>query len=148
MRSCISPKRYNLLKSFVYALDHGVCHICSKPVSYKNATLDHVVPVSLSTSPDIDNYWNLRLAHRSCNSKRQAGKSPGQLRLHITEKTDYLQYEIPQGIKTESIVFRMTPEERTLLVLACKKCGISFSAFIRLLIHKWWDGVDFKNSGG
>lgn len=47
-------------------------------VDVGDATMDHLVPLSKGG----DHSWeNVALAHRSCNSKRGAGRLPAQLRL-------------------------------------------------------------------
>lgn len=60
----------------IYERDGWVCQLCGREVDrtlHPNhtfaATLDHVVPRSLTLFPD-DSPANLRLAHRSCNSRR------------------------------------------------------------------------------
>lgn len=60
----------------VYERDGWECQICHEPVDRTldpqdrmAATLDHVVPRSMTLFPD-DSPTNLRLAHRSCNSRR------------------------------------------------------------------------------
>jgi len=61
----------------IYRRDKWICQLCFEPVDPKlnhqsdpmGATLDHIVPVSLSATPD-HSPENLRLAHRSCNSAR------------------------------------------------------------------------------
>lgn len=60
----------------IYDRDGWMCQICHEPVEpdldpqdRMAATLDHVVPRSLTLFPD-DSPQNLRLAHRSCNSRR------------------------------------------------------------------------------
>lgn len=62
----------------VYARDGGFCHICLKHVAKKDATLDHLVPLSQNGSHTME---NVALAHRVCNSRRGAGRLPTQLRL-------------------------------------------------------------------
>ena len=84
----ISKVRYLKIKAFIYELDKGKCHLCGGKVKYDDAVLDHIIPISISGRGDIessDEYWNLRLAHNSCNRKRGAAKEAGQLRLHITQ---------------------------------------------------------------
>lgn len=81
-----SRKTYLKLKDTIFALDKGHCHICGKHISYKDATLDHIIPTAISGRGSIespDEYWNLRLAHRKCNWYRSDAKTPGQLRLNI-----------------------------------------------------------------
>lgn len=60
----------------IYERDGWVCQICSREVDktlHPNhtfaATLDHVTARSMTLFPD-DSPTNLRLAHRSCNSRR------------------------------------------------------------------------------
>lgn len=60
----------------IYQRDGFVCQLCDTPVEMTlpwtdkwSATLDHIVPYSLGGS---DSESNLRLAHRSCNSRRGA----------------------------------------------------------------------------
>lgn len=150
MRREFNVKRYHQLKSFIYSLDHGKCHICHKTVAYKKAALDHVVPVSLFATPDNNDYWNLRLAHKSCNSKRGAGRIPGQLRLYIAADIDlqvnYKEFETRQGTKTEFQLLRLTPAEKQLLSQEAQKLGISISAFVRLLFRNWASKVTFEKS--
>jgi 5-methylcytosine-specific restriction endonuclease McrA len=62
----------------VYARDGGRCHICRKHVARAQATLDHLVPVSKGGDHVI---LNVRVAHRSCNSRRGAGRLAAQLLL-------------------------------------------------------------------
>lgn len=63
-------ERLNL--NIIYARDKGLCWIClllDKPayVKRKDASRDHYMPTSEGGS---DDYENLRLAHKSCNSRR------------------------------------------------------------------------------
>ena len=58
----------------IYERDGFVCQLCDGPVDPMlpwtdrwSATLDHIVPYSLGGPDDPE---NLRLAHRSCNSRR------------------------------------------------------------------------------
>lgn len=60
----------------VFRRDNWVCQLCNKPVDRDldhkhkmSATLDHIIPRSIGGGDSID---NLRLAHRSCNSRRRA----------------------------------------------------------------------------
>lgn len=60
----------------IYERDGWLCQLCGDPVDRTlppqdrmAATLDHIVPRSLSLFPD-DSPENLRLAHRACNSAR------------------------------------------------------------------------------
>jgi hypothetical protein len=51
----------------IYLRDQGVCHICTKKVRRDRMTLDHVIPLTKHGSHTAA---NLRVAHRSCNSRK------------------------------------------------------------------------------
>lgn len=60
----------NLARSMldtVYLRDGGICWIGSHPVRRRDATLDHVIPLSANGGNDLN---NLRLACRTHNSSR------------------------------------------------------------------------------
>lgn len=91
---------YIALKVFIFLLDRGRCHICGKAVTYKKSVLDHIIPhchYLAVNSISLNEYWNLRLAHRKCNSIRSNGKIAGQPRLPI-----------PEIIKTEKYSYAMS----------------------------------------
>ena len=50
---------------------------------------------------------------------------------------EYLRYESPQEVHTANVFIRLTPSEKKLLVTYAKSCGISISAFVRLLLATW-----------
>ena len=50
---------------------------------------------------------------------------------------DNLKFESPQGIKTENVFIRLTPEEKLLLVEQSQKAGISMSALVRLMLSQY-----------
>lgn len=52
--------------------------------------------------------------------------------------------EIPQNIRTENIIVRLTPLEKATIISEAQKAGISISAFIRLLLRNWADGITFQ----
>lgn len=58
-----------------------MCHICGLVIAPDDLSFDHLVPVSAG-GPHAS--WNLALAHRRCNSRRGAGRIPGQLRMPLT----------------------------------------------------------------
>ena len=77
---------YRQVRVLIYKLDGGKCHICGGKVQYKDSVLDHIIPKVAPNRFGIqssDKYWNLRLAHKGCNSRRCDAKIGGQLRLHI-----------------------------------------------------------------
>jgi len=45
-------------------------------------------------------------------------------------------YETPQGLKTEIMQFRVTPEDKALLIEQAKKYRISISALLRLMLSE------------
>lgn len=48
-------------------------------------------------------------------------------------------YETPQEIKTENVIFRLTATEKTLLYEQAKKYNISISALLRFLLTELGD---------
>src|SRR3989304_4654767 len=58
--------------------DRWRCGICKRKVKPADLSFDHIIPVSLG-GPHVST--NLRVAHRLCNSRRGAGRFPGQLLL-------------------------------------------------------------------
>lgn len=65
-RGAIDAERFTLDE--IYARDHGVCYLCGQDVERSRATMDHVIPVVLG-GPHTR--ANVRLAHRSCNSRKR-----------------------------------------------------------------------------
>lgn len=65
-------------RAAIIARDKAICHICQRKVAKKDMTLDHLIPLSKG-GPHTSR--NLAVAHRSCNSRRGAGRLPAQLRL-------------------------------------------------------------------
>lgn len=61
----------------VFERDKGRCQICGKQVSFTDASLDHIVPLSRGGKHE---YKNVQLSHRLCNYRRRAS-GPAQLRL-------------------------------------------------------------------
>lgn len=56
--------------------DRMLCCVCGRRVAKKDLSYDHTVPLALG-GPHIQE--NLRVAHRRCNSRRQAGRLPVQM---------------------------------------------------------------------
>ena len=52
----------------LYARDDGICKICNQPCGYQDATIDHVLPLSLGGE---HSYMNTQLAHLICNCKKR-----------------------------------------------------------------------------
>ena len=55
--------------------DRMLCCICGKRVAKKDLSFDHVIPLAMG-GPHME--WNLRVAHRLCNSRKGAGRLPSQ----------------------------------------------------------------------
>jgi len=52
--------------------------------------------------------------------------------------------ETTQEQRTENVLVRLTQEEKETLVKEAQKAGMSISAFIRLLLRNWSDGIRFE----
>jgi len=52
-------------------------------------------------------------------------------------------YETDLNTRTETLIVRLTREEKNTLFREAQKAGISISAFIRLLLVNWSDGINF-----
>lgn len=52
----------------VFRKDHGICHLCGKPVNPDYYDVDHVLPRSKGGTEDPQ---NLRLSHPFCNRSKQ-----------------------------------------------------------------------------
>jgi 5-methylcytosine-specific restriction endonuclease McrA len=63
--------------SVLYARDRGHCGLCPNVVLRKDASIDHIVPLSLGGE---HSYRNTHLAHLRCN-RLKGNRSGGQLRL-------------------------------------------------------------------
>ncbi len=53
----------------IYERDGGRCHLCGKFTAKSAFTLDHLIPLALGGN---HTYLNLKVAHRSCNSRKGA----------------------------------------------------------------------------
>jgi HNH endonuclease len=62
----------------LYKRDKGICQICHTRCSRKEATRDHIIPVSCGGETS---YRNEVLAHRRCNSGKRDRAIPQQMRL-------------------------------------------------------------------
>jgi 5-methylcytosine-specific restriction endonuclease McrA len=62
----------------VYERDGGRCHVCGKKVPKAKFELDHLTPLAKGGE---HTYENVRVAHRSCNARRNHGQIPAQLLL-------------------------------------------------------------------
>lgn len=72
-------KREPIDREAIFERDGWICGICREPVDTGDATLDHIVPISLGGA---DEPSNVRLAHSLCNSRRGDGiRHPGARQL-------------------------------------------------------------------
>lgn len=93
----------------VFERDLGICHICGFSVSKRDATLDHLIPLSLLRQgykyPEgeygniISRARNIALAHESCNNKRGSGPIPIESPYYVPLPTE----KVP--------VYRLTPKQ-------------------------------------
>lgn len=65
-------------RTAIFERDGWRCHICGRKVSVKDASIDHLVPISRGGSDTAD---NVSLAHVNCNKRRGAGRTDAQLLL-------------------------------------------------------------------
>jgi 5-methylcytosine-specific restriction endonuclease McrA len=71
-------KRAPIDREAIFERDGWLCGICGEPVEADDATLDHIVPISLGGADEAS---NVRLAHSLCNSRRGDGiRYPGPRR--------------------------------------------------------------------
>lgn len=73
-----SPNAERFSLDEIYERDGRRCHLCSKSVKRSEATMDHLIPLSLG-GPHTR--ANVALAHRSCNSSKGNRVANEQLRL-------------------------------------------------------------------
>jgi len=73
-----SPGVEHVRLTVVAVRDGWQCHLCGRAVKRKDASMDHLIPLSKGGA---HTYQNVALAHRRCNSQRGAGRLPAQLRL-------------------------------------------------------------------
>ena len=53
---------------------------------------------------------------------------------------EFIELETDQQTRTENVIVRLTPDEKTSLIQEAQKLGISISAFVRLLLTNWHQG--------
>jgi len=73
-----APVVEKIIAELIYKRDRWICQICFKRVARKDATLDHVVPLS---KVGEHSYRNVVLAHFVCNSRKGNRAIPQQMRL-------------------------------------------------------------------
>ena len=57
---------------------------------------------------------------------------------------DFSSLDTGLSTRTENVMIRLTAGEKLTLVDEAQKLGISLSAFIRLLLRNWADGINFS----
>jgi len=62
----------------IFTRDKWICQLCHKRVHRRNASLDHVIPLSLKGE---HSYRNIVLVHKRCNSQKGNRAIPQQQRL-------------------------------------------------------------------
>jgi 5-methylcytosine-specific restriction endonuclease McrA len=69
LRSSIMANRRETIYKYISKKNNGnvPCFVCGKHVKEKNATLEHVIPLSNGGTDDID---NLSISHYQCNNAR------------------------------------------------------------------------------
>lgn len=79
MHEANAPYIEDVSTDVLYKRDRGICQICYKRCARKDASCDHVIPISKGGA---ESYQNCVLAHLRCNSKKNNGtKIPQQQRL-------------------------------------------------------------------
>lgn len=76
-------KRAPIDREAIFERDGWLCGICGEPVEAGDATLDHIVPISLGGA---DESSNVRLAHSLCNSRRGDGLRYPEARHHTPDR--------------------------------------------------------------
>lgn len=72
----VSGERFGL--DDIFKRDNAKCHLCRKPVARHDASMDHIIPLSLGGEHSL---VNVALAHQSCNSSKNNRPANEQLRL-------------------------------------------------------------------
>lgn len=82
-RDDLRTQAWRDLRLVILERDNYVCHMCLQHTEGRDATIDHIVPASMTGQPN-NTPSNLRTLCRSCNSKkgtkvsqRQAFIKPG-----------------------------------------------------------------------
>lgn len=55
------------IRAQLWARDGGVCYLCNEPMNYRDASIDHEIPLAKEGKDDITNY---RLVHPACNLEK------------------------------------------------------------------------------
>jgi len=58
-----------------------------------------------------------------------------------------IDFETGQQTRTENLMIRVTPQEKVAFRIEAQKAGVSISAFIRLMMHNYSNGITFSKKG-
>jgi 5-methylcytosine-specific restriction endonuclease McrA len=76
-----SPTRHSVLQR-----DRMICQYCNEKLNYHNATVDHVIPVSMYKRKNDANTWeNMVACCKKCNTKK-GDKTPHQAGMKLLSK--------------------------------------------------------------
>jgi hypothetical protein len=70
--------RYRFFRKRLWEYHEGLCGICGEPVDLEEMHADHVIPLSKG---GVDEWLNLRPAHRACNISR--GNESSRSEFHL-----------------------------------------------------------------
>ncbi len=62
----------------------------------------------------------------------------------MVNNSENINLETNQETRTENVLVRLTQEEKDTLVKEAQKVGISISAFVRLLLRNYSNGIRFE----
>jgi 5-methylcytosine-specific restriction endonuclease McrA len=71
-----APRIEKIDRFAVYERECGRCHVCNRKCSRKTFEIDHLTPIAMGGTHTYD---NVRIAHRSCNARRNYGQIPAQM---------------------------------------------------------------------
>ena len=72
-----APRSHKIDRAAIIARDQGICHLCGATPTGRNLTLDHIVPLICGGDHAAT---NLRVACRSCNSRKGGRQTSEVLR--------------------------------------------------------------------
>lgn len=108
LRYYIKPKEYRrvrLSRENIFLRDHYQCQYCGVDFSYKELTLDHVMPISRGGPKS---WKNLVTACHKCNHKK-GSRTPGEANMPLLSKPGPLkwtpQFELQTRIKHQDEIW-------------------------------------------
>jgi len=122
--------------------DKGICWICVEPASVIVCNQDHLIPKSLGGT---DGFWNIRLSHIACNTKRGQGQEPPPLIEVLRYCPTVVMQERAKRLYYVAYPHRVT-EDGLELVLDREKSGPyghrRYSSSVCHLCHTWCGTCD------